>query len=52
MIGYLPVAEKPVFTGFAVIPAKAGIQYFRAFLDSLLCACDERIVFFSILLEF
>jgi hypothetical protein len=52
MIGYLPVAEKPVFTVFAVIPAKAGIQYFPAFVDSRLCASDERIVFLSILLEF
>jgi hypothetical protein len=36
-----------VFAVFAVIPAKAGIQYFRAFLDSRLRGSDDRIAFFS-----
>jgi hypothetical protein len=45
------VAEKVVFAVFAVIPAKAGIQSFLAFLDSRLRGSDVRILLFNILLE-
>jgi hypothetical protein len=45
------VAEKVVFVVFAVIPAKAGIQYFHGLLDSRLRGSDDRIVSFSTLLE-
>jgi hypothetical protein len=34
-----------------VIPAQAGIQFFLAFLDSHLRGSDEKIEFFSNLLE-
>jgi hypothetical protein len=39
------VFEKLVFAVFAVIPAKAGIQSFLAFLDSRLRGSDEGIAF-------
>jgi hypothetical protein len=45
------VYEKVVLAVSAVIPAKAGIQYFRAFLDSRLRGSDDWIAFFSNLLE-
>jgi hypothetical protein len=41
-----------VFAVFAVIPAKAGIQYFRGALDSRLRGSDEQTSFFSNLLNF
>jgi len=44
------VAEKLVFAVFAVIPAKAGIQFFLAFLDSRLRGSDKRLMVFSSLL--
>jgi hypothetical protein len=43
--------EKPVFVVFAVIPAKAGIQSLRALLDSRLRGSDDRMAFFSNLLQ-
>jgi hypothetical protein len=42
---HLEVAEKAVLVIFAVIPAKAGIQYFELFLDSRLRGSDDPIAF-------
>ena len=38
---------KTGFAVFAVVPAKAGIQSFPAFLDSRLRGSDEQILLFS-----
>jgi hypothetical protein len=42
--------EGAVLIFFYVIPAKAGIQYLKSFLDSRLRGSDGLIVFFSSLL--
>jgi hypothetical protein len=43
--------ERAALLVSGVIPAKAGIQSLLAYLDSRLRGSDERIVFFSNLLE-
>jgi len=45
-----PVAERRDLVVLAVIPAKAGIQCFKSFLDSRLRGSDGLTLFFSNLL--
>jgi hypothetical protein len=50
LIRQFKVADKGILIVFAVIPAKAGIQYSKGFLDSRLRGSDGLILRFSNLL--